>query len=79
MFSPNGTIPSPNNDFLSLNGFEKFSFNAGNSYYSNLKFLIPPENSHKMKKAPRLLFMRPFYKLSDSLNSVRLPALACAN
>jgi len=52
MFSPNGTIPSPNNGFLSLNGFEKFSFDARNSYYSNLKFLIPPENSHKMKKAP---------------------------
>jgi hypothetical protein len=52
MYSPNGTIPSPNNGFLSLNGFEKLSFDARNSYYSNLKFLIPPENSHKMKKAP---------------------------
>jgi len=79
MFSPNGTIPSPNNGFLSLNGFEKFSFDAKNSFYSNIKFLIPPENTHKMKKAPRLLFMRLFLQIVYSLNSVRLPALAGTN
>jgi hypothetical protein len=32
-----------------------------------------------MKKAPRILFMRPFFRLSNSLNSVWLPALAGAN
>ena len=46
MFSPNGRILSPNNGFLSLNGFGKFVADAGYQYPSNLKLVIPPENSH---------------------------------
>jgi len=46
MYSPNGAISSPNAGFMPPNGFGKFVADAGYPYCSNLKLVIPLENSH---------------------------------